>query len=101
MAERVKSRFRGGDSRCFLFLQGRQRGWQSRRSTRRLITLIFAGRNRMLMIRRELPRTRNADWARGARRIKQTRVLLVENTSTATGAVSLANEKICSIPISN
>src|SRR6267154_110347 len=27
--------------------------WRPRRSTRRLITLIFAGRNRMLMIRRE------------------------------------------------
>src|SRR5947209_8526195 len=30
--------------------------------TRRLITLIFAGRNRMVMIRRELPRTRCAGW---------------------------------------
>src|SRR5438876_5463568 len=29
---------------------------------RRLITLIFAGRNRMDMIRRELPRTRCAGW---------------------------------------
>jgi hypothetical protein len=31
---------------------------------RRLITLIYAGRNRMDMIRRELPRTENADWVR-------------------------------------
>jgi len=31
---------------------------------RRLITLIFAGRNRMDMIRRELPRTRSAGWVR-------------------------------------
>src|SRR3954451_23065771 len=30
--------------------------------TRRLINLIFAGRNRMVMIRRELPRTRRAGW---------------------------------------
>jgi hypothetical protein len=30
--------------------------------TRRLITLIFAGRNRMVMIRRELPRTEYAGW---------------------------------------
>ena len=30
---------------------------------RRLITLIFAGRNRMDMIRRELPRTEVAGWA--------------------------------------
>lgn len=29
---------------------------------RRLITLIYAGRNRMDMIRRELPRTDNAGW---------------------------------------
>lgn len=31
--------------------------------SRRLITLIFAGRNRMDMIRRELPRTKRAGWA--------------------------------------
>jgi hypothetical protein len=30
--------------------------------TRRLITLIFAGRNRMVMIRREPPRTERAGW---------------------------------------
>ena len=32
--------------------------------TRRLITLIFAGRNRMVMIRRELPRAKRASWCR-------------------------------------
>src|SRR5262252_6472521 len=32
--------------------------------TRRLITLIFAGRNRMVMFRRELPRTEHAGWVR-------------------------------------
>ena len=38
--------------------------------TRRLITLIFAGRNRMVMIRRELPRTRGAGWVRKPYRIE-------------------------------
>src|SRR5690242_12357606 len=37
---------------------------------RRLITLIFAGRNRMDMIRRELPRTRRAGWGRSPFRIE-------------------------------
>jgi hypothetical protein len=44
--------------------------------TRRLITLIFAGRNRMVMIRRELHRTRRAGWGRSPFRIKLRRVLL-------------------------
>ena len=39
--------------------------------TRRLITLIFAGRNRMLMIRRELPRTKRAGWVRKPFRIER------------------------------
>ena len=38
--------------------------------TRRLITLIFAGRNRMVMIRRELPRTKRAGWVRKPFRIE-------------------------------
>ena len=38
--------------------------------TRRLITLIFAGRNRMVMIRRELPRTKRAGWVRRPYRIE-------------------------------
>ena len=37
---------------------------------RRLITLIFAGRNRMVMIRRELPRTKRAGWVRKPFRIE-------------------------------
>ncbi len=37
---------------------------------RRLITLIFAGRNRMDMIRRELPRTKRAGWGRSPFRIE-------------------------------
>ena len=43
---------------------------------RRLITLIYAGRNRMDMIRRELPRTRRAGWVRKPFRIDRRRVLL-------------------------
>ncbi len=39
--------------------------------TRRLITLIFAGRNRMAMIRRELPRTRRAGWGRSPFRLER------------------------------
>ena len=39
--------------------------------TRRLITLIFAGRNRMVMIRRELPRTKRAGWGRSPYRIER------------------------------
>ena len=38
--------------------------------TRRWITLIFAGRNRMVMIRRELPRTKRAGWGRSPFRIE-------------------------------
>jgi hypothetical protein len=38
---------------------------------RRLITLIFAGRNRMDMIRRELPRTSCAGWVRKPFRIER------------------------------
>ena len=38
---------------------------------RRLITLIFAGRNRMDMIRRELPRTRRAGWGWSPFRIER------------------------------
>jgi hypothetical protein len=52
----------------------------------RLIILIFAGRNRMDMIRRELPRTSGAGWVR-----KPYRIIIVEDSpfrgpSTAIGA---------------
>jgi hypothetical protein len=47
----------------------------------------------MLMIRRELPRTRNAGWARRACRIKRPRILLLENASTATGTAFLTKEE--------
>ena len=38
---------------------------------RRLITLIYAGRNRRDMIRRELPRTKRAGWVRKPFRIQR------------------------------
>lgn len=43
---------------------------------RRLITLIYAGRNRSVMIRRELPRTEIADWALRLYRTEDRRILL-------------------------
>lgn len=46
-------------SECWLWTAGPRTAQQH---TRRLITLIFAGRNRMVMIRRELPRTEYAGW---------------------------------------
>ena len=46
------------------------------RQMRRLITLISAGRNRIIVIRRELPLTEDAGWAKVPYRIKQRRVLL-------------------------
>ena len=54
--------------------------------SRRLITLIFAGRNRMDMIRRELPRTEVAGWVQ-----RPCRTILVEGSpfrgpSTVIGA---------------
>jgi hypothetical protein len=42
---------------------------------RRLITLISAGRNRIVMIRRELPRTENANWVSRPYRTKYKRIL--------------------------
>ena len=46
------------------FVVGSSAGGKSRRLSRRLITLIFVGRNRIIVIRRELPRTNDADSAR-------------------------------------
>ena len=48
---------------------------RSKQFVRRLISLIFAGRNRIIVIRRELPRTKSASWA-GAFRIERSRILL-------------------------
>src|SRR5205814_4215686 len=44
--------------------KGSRRKSRSRRLSRRLITLIFAGRNRIIVIRRELPRTKGAGLVR-------------------------------------
>ena len=53
---------------------------------RRLITLIFAGRNRMDMIRRELPGTWCAGWVRKPFRIELRRVLLFVGPCAVIGA---------------
>ncbi len=55
---------------------------------RRLITLISAGRNRTIVIRRELPRTKDASWGARPYRIKRRRVLLTVSPSAATGAAA-------------
>ncbi len=59
--------------------------------TRRLINLIFAGRNRMVMIRRELPRTRRAGWVRKPFRIEHRRVLLSVVPALPSALPSCAN----------
>src|SRR5437016_2434267 len=56
---------------------------------RRLISLISAGRNRTVMIRRELPRTRNADWAGKPYHIERWRVLLSVRLRPVTSAVAV------------
>ena len=58
---------------------------------RRLITLIFAGRNRRDMIRRELPRTKRAGRVRKPFRIEHRRVLLFVGPSTVIGAAVQKN----------
>jgi hypothetical protein len=47
----------------------------------------------MLMIRRELPRTRDAGWASRACRIKRSRVLLIGNTSASIRTAFLIGEE--------
>src|SRR5579864_1918686 len=56
---------------------------------RRLITLISASRNRIIVIRRELPRTENADWVRKPYRTKHRRILL----SVSPGPVTRSAEE--------
>src|SRR5262249_29160664 len=60
---------------------------QEMREKRRLITLISAGRNRIVMIRRELPRTEDAGWAMPYR-TKHTRVLLPRSARPAASTVA-------------
>src|SRR5258708_2129704 len=95
----VKRNFGGGALACWLSGEGEQHRWRSRRSSRRLITLIFEGRNLMKIIRRELPLTRCADLvpelsATETRCIKGTRVLLVMVPSTATSTARSLNISI-------
>jgi len=63
--------------------------------TRRLITLIFAGRNRMVMIRRELPRTEYAGWGRSPCRTEDKEDSPFRGLCAATG--SAVQE--CIIPV--
>ena len=60
---------------------------------RRLITLISAGRNRTIVIRRELPRTKNADWAVKPYHIKRWRILLSVCPRPVTGSVAISKFK--------
>ena len=55
---------------------------------RRLIAVISAGRNRTIVIRRELPRTRSASSGTRPYRIKDRKVLLAVSPSPATDAAS-------------
>ena len=66
---------------------------------RRLISLISAGRNRIVMIRRELPRTKSAGWAGKPYHIERWRVLLclpLRPVTSAVGLISLA-ESSCNV----
>src|SRR4051812_30893694 len=63
---------------------------------RRLITLISAGRNRTIVVRRELPRTRDAGWVRVPYRIKNRRVLL--SVSPRPVSVAVAAKSIIGSP---
>src|SRR5579862_287495 len=59
---------------------------------RRLITLISAGRNRIVMIRRELPRTEVAGWVGTPYRTKRRRILLSVRPRPATSTNALQCE---------
>jgi hypothetical protein len=53
----------------------RNRTGSREEQVRRLITLISAGRDRTIVIRRELPRTKNASSGTRPYRIKEWRIL--------------------------
>ena len=55
---------------------------------RRLITLISAGRNRTIVVRRELPVTNDAGWVEAPYRIKVRRVLLSVSPRPVSGSVA-------------
>ncbi len=55
---------------------------------RRLITLISAGRNRIIVIRRELPRTEDAGWVTKPYRTKHRRILRSVRPNPVTGTAA-------------
>ena len=63
---------------------------------RRLITLISAGRNRTIVIRRELPLTKTAGWEQSPYRIKDRRVLL--SVSRRPVSVAVVRKRIIESP---
>ena len=63
--------------------------------TRRLITLIFAGRNRMDMIRRELPRTKRAGWGRSLFRIEVKEGSPFRGPCAVIGSAVQQNIRVC------
>src|ERR1051325_10346009 len=66
----------------------RSAGDGTRGNLRRLITLISAGRNRIVMIRRELPRTENAGWVGRPYRTEHRRILLAVFSRSVTCAAA-------------
>jgi hypothetical protein len=62
-SDRVKSAMHSWVLLLLLKLFRGQSAQRSGQLLRRLISLIFAGRNRIIVIRRELPRTSSASWA--------------------------------------
>src|ERR1051325_9500561 len=72
----------------------RSAGDGTRGILRRLINLISAGRNRIVMIRRELPRTENAGWVFRPYRTERRRILLaVFSRSAACAATGISVSK--------
>ena len=66
--------------------------------TRRLITLIFAGRNRMVMIRRELPRTEYAGLGRSLCRTERKEGSPFRGPCTAIGSAVHLHIRVSVMP---
>jgi hypothetical protein len=60
---------------------------------RRLITLISADWCRTIVIRRELPRTKNAGWVRRPYHLENTRILLSTRPRRVTDSVAIFKSK--------
>src|SRR5690242_7701472 len=67
--------------------------------SRRWTTLISADRNRTVVIRREPPRTRNADWVRRLNRIKARRALLFLRPRSVIALFPAADTCVSAVPI--